>query len=78
MLNVENDADDLMLKSVVKPNNSKSKQNSTLIIDPLVSSSSSYIYPPHSRTYTLPPGLTTQIPVCQMPVGGATFFGPEH
>ena len=26
----------------------------------------------------LPPGLTTQILVDQMPVGGATDCGPEH
>ena len=31
-----------------------------------------------SRTYPPPHGLTTQIPVSQMPVGEATVFGPEH
>ena len=31
---------------------------------------------PQYRTYT--PGLTTQIPVGQMPVGGAILYGLEH
>ena len=33
---------------------------------------------PQSRTYTPPPGLTTQMPVGQMSVGGATIFGPDQ
>ena len=37
----------------------------------------SVIYPPQCRTYT-PPDLTTQMSVGQMPVGGATDYGPEH
>ena len=37
----------------------------------------SVIYPPPGRTYT-PPGLTTQMPVGQMPVWGATDCEPEH
>ena len=33
---------------------------------------------PHSMQYLHAPGLTTQMPVGQMPVGGAANYRPEH
>ena len=39
--------------------------------------SSSCIYPPPIQDLH-PQGLTTQIPVGQMPLGGTIFHGPEH
>ena len=41
------------------------------------SSSSSLIYPPPIKNLH-PQGLTSQMPVGQMPVGGAIVYGPEH
>ena len=37
-----------------------------------------FVYLPSPNLGLTPPRLTTQMPVGQLPVGGATVFGPEH
>ena len=48
-----------------------------VIIKIIGTTSSSLIYPPPIQDLH-PQGLTSQMPVSQMPVGRATVFGPEH